>query len=66
MNKEIQAALAPVSPPMSNLGTANGWRDTPAIVENCKHVHDSRKIGRCLTEYSCSICNFKFKVDSGG
>lgn len=52
--------------PISDLGYANGWTETPPVVEKCKHKHDRKKIGRCLTEYSCPICNFKFKVDSGG
>lgn len=55
--------------PMSNLGYANGWAETPAIVKNCErmaHGWVTRQIGRCEREHSCPICNYRFKVDSSG
>jgi hypothetical protein len=52
-----------------NLGYANGWvyDKTPTIVEICdkqKHKLWSRNVGKCLTEYGCDICGYKYKVDS--
>ena len=31
----------------------------------CKHEYKSTTIGRCLTEYKCIHCSFKFDIDSG-
>ena len=31
----------------------------------CKHEYNSTTIGRCLTEYKCIHCSFKFDIDSG-
>lgn len=64
----IQTALAPVAPPISDLGYANGWTETPVLVQKCRamtHERWSRSIGRCLHEYGCDTCNYKFTVDSG-
>jgi len=52
--------------PMSDLGYANGWSETPAVVEKCNHAPERKKIGNCLHEVKCDICNYKYKVDSGG
>lgn len=59
----------PVELPMSDLGYANGWRETPLLVEKCEaagHKTQEKTIARCLREVRCSICNYKFTVDSGG
>ena len=52
---------------LKNLGYSNGWQDTPDIVKLCRsknHLTTGKEIGRCLTEYSCKICGYKYKVDS--
>lgn len=57
-----------------SLGTMNGWGDRknyPAQYKFCvrkrpknPHVLTQRNLGRCLTEYECSICKIKWTVDS--
>jgi predicted Zn-ribbon and HTH transcriptional regulator len=52
---------------MKDLGTANGWQDTPVAYEQChalKHTLKAEKLGAGLTEYSCEVCGFKFREDS--
>jgi len=60
---------------MKDLGYANGWRETPEIVEKCGATHDrgdqgekhrfySKNVGRCLNEYGCLTCGYKYLVDS--
>lgn len=49
---------------LKDLGYANSWKETPEIVERCKCVGWIRNIGRCLNEYGCSICGYKYIVDS--
>ena len=50
---------------MIDLGYANGWgKETPEIVQKCPHREESRSVGRCLREYYCLICGFKYLVDS--
>lgn len=54
---------------MKDLGYANNWDDTPDEVRKCRkkqHVKKTKEVGRCSIEYSCPICEFKYKVDSGG
>lgn len=51
---------------MSDLGYANGWGETPAVVEKCQHNPGREKIGNCLWGVRCEVCNYKFKIDSGG
>lgn len=62
-------------PKTIDLGYANGWvgRDgkikLPEIVKICEkkgHVKQRTTVGRCLTEYSCEICGYKYLVDSSG
>ncbi len=53
---------------MTNLGYANGWVSTPEIRQKCKrldHKLVEKNIGRCLNEYTCEICKYSYKVDSG-
>lgn len=48
-------------------GYVNGWTETPEEVRECerkRHRMFTRAIGRCVTEYGCEICGFKFQVDS--
>ena len=54
---------------MKDLGYANGWTETPEEVKRCGELlHSeqrwSRNAGRCVTEYGCSVCDYKYKVDS--
>lgn len=48
----------------------NAWNGkTPSRVKKCqqmKHVVTSKKISDCYHEYSCSICNYLYTVDSSG
>lgn len=56
---------------MKDLGYANGWIETPEIVKKCreqnndfKHIGYRRAIGRCLNEYGCERCGYKYLIDS--
>lgn len=52
---------------MKDLGYANGWKDTPEIVKECKekgHEREWRSVGRSVGEYTCKICGYTFRVDS--
>ncbi len=53
---------------IKDLGYANGWKETPEIVKECreKHKQRSRTIGNCLHEYYCDKCGYVYKVDSSG
>jgi len=54
-------------PNIHDLGYANGWKETPEIVRNCKqqgHIQYSQNVGKCLTEYGCGACHYKYLVDS--
>lgn len=31
----------------------------------CVHEYDSYNIGRCLTQYVCKHCDYRFQIDSG-
>jgi len=50
-----------------DLGYQNGWDHVPDEVLKCrelKHERNIKEIGKCLTEYSCEICGYVYKVDS--
>lgn len=53
---------------MKDLGYANSWgQNTPPEIKICndlKHVKYAKNVGRCLTEYGCLICGYKYLVDS--
>lgn len=57
---------------MNDLGYANGWAETPDIIKVCREKrlsgeeHDvwSNNRGRCLNEYGCDTCGYKYTVDS--
>jgi len=49
---------------MENYGYANAWDETPDRVKNCEHTRKSKEVGRCLTLYSCEICQYEYLVDS--
>ncbi len=52
---------------VQDLGYANGWKDTPDIVKKCHemgHIQNGRNVGRCLHEYGCGACKYKYLVDS--
>lgn len=31
----------------------------------CEHEYKSYNVGRCLTQYDCVHCTFRFQIDSG-
>jgi hypothetical protein len=33
--------------------------------EPCRHQYSSKKVGRCLTEYTCVLCDDRYQIDSG-
>ena len=50
-----------------DLGYANGWKDTPKILRTCnkrKHFMYIKTVGKCLNEYGCELCGYKYLVDS--
>ena len=51
-----------------DLGYANGWNGKmPEIIGECEskgHTRYEQNIGRCLHEYGCEICAYKYYVDS--
>jgi len=52
---------------LEHLGYANGWDKTPEIVHECRekgHLGYAGNVGRCLTEYGCEVCGYKYLVDS--
>jgi len=52
---------------LEDLGYANGWVETPLIVQNCEeleHVKQYRNLGGCQHAYWCDICMYRYKVDS--
>ena len=52
---------------MENLGYANGWKEIPEIVKQCREKHhkiDQRVTGRCIQQYTCHVCGYKYEVDS--
>lgn len=58
---------------MKNLGYMNEWykedleRDNILLeCENENHELSKEIIGNCLTEYTCEICGYKYRVDSSG
>ncbi len=55
---------------IKDFGIMNAWNGkTPSRVKKCqqmKHVVTSKKISDCYHEYSCSICNYLYTVDSSG
>lgn len=52
---------------MKDLGYANGWIETPEIVKKCNQLgHRGYSInrGKCLNEYGCERCGYKYLIDS--
>ena len=57
---------------LKSLGYANGWASTPDVVVSCRaacsrgEMHDrtTEDVGRCVTEYTCRTCKYKYRVDS--
>ena len=50
-----------------DLGTANGWIETPDLIKHCvekKHSPKQTGVGKCLTEVKCGICMYKYLIDS--
>lgn len=57
---------------LTNLGYLNEWTEkglpTPAIIQICrrmKHRTHFSIVSNCVTEHSCKICGYKYKIDSG-
>ena len=56
---------------MKNLGTQNGWTETPEIVLSCirkKHQTETTILNkeRTLKETSCPVCSYRYTTDSSG
>jgi predicted SprT family Zn-dependent metalloprotease len=54
---------------MTNLGYNNEWRDVPEIVKNClehEHIVQVKNIAKSTKEYTCPLCDYKYKQDSSG
>ena len=52
-----------------DLGYANRWKETPEIVTKCVeqgHIRFGKTVGKCLHEYRCGACHYKYLVDSSG
>ena len=54
-----------------NLGWANGWKDDPELVTNCRklnHAEKSKNLDHSHhgldTLYWCDICGYEYHVDS--
>lgn len=50
-----------------DLGYANGWGDTPEIVQKCNqlgHKQYEKPVGRYLHECGCGACHYFYLVDS--
>lgn len=71
--KRVQDAIdrankpKPTQKESGDLGYANGWTKTPAIVKKCEelgHKQSTRNVGKSVTEVSCGICGYKYEVDS--
>ena len=50
---------------MIDLGTANGWEETPEIVKACTHDTEEKTISNCLHVITCKVCGYTYMVDSG-
>ena len=53
---------------IKDLGTMNGWNETPIEFKVCKeagHELTVENLGRCYNKYTCEICKISWKVDSG-
>jgi len=54
---------------LKDLGYANSWTKIPDIVKACearRHIPEEISRGRCLTEYRCEACGYRYLVDSSG
>jgi hypothetical protein len=53
---------------VTNLGTANSWKETPQIVTDCQERNHERIYttngGRGITVITCTVCGYTYKVDS--
>ena len=53
---------------IKNLGYANGWQNgTPEIVRQCHekgHPLEVANVGRCVTKYTCKVCEYTYEIDS--
>jgi hypothetical protein len=50
-----------------DLGDANGWKNTPDIIEKCNklgHKKSYSNIGKSYEEIKCGICGYVYRVDS--
>ncbi len=56
-----------VKPRIQDLGTANGWKEKPAILKVCwsaGHLQYETDISRFRTEVRCDICGYRYEYDS--
>jgi hypothetical protein len=51
---------------VKDLGWANGWGETPAIVKACAHKQVEVSLGSCLSQISCLECGFTYRVRQRG
>ncbi len=52
-----------------NLGCANGWKEDPQIVKDCKHGYPQKKDKGdtfCWHEVVCHECKYTYSYDSSG
>ena len=61
--------MQPPSNVIKDLGYANGWMGkVPEEVKKCrklKHPVSPKELGRSLNQYTCKVCGYAYKIDSG-
>ena len=50
---------------VKDLGWANGWAETPAVVKACTHRKVEVSLSSCVTQVTCLECQYTYRVDSG-
>ena len=50
---------------VKDLGWANGWGATPPEVDACRHRVTEVSLGCGVTQVTCLICRYTYRVDSG-
>lgn len=66
----VPADIISIEPKVKNLGWANGWGDTPEIVERCRKLKhqildvDHSRMRGTNHEVRCDICGYVYRYDS--